>query len=445
MKTLQKKQIVSILFLFIYGLCLAQTYAPRQQYWTFGFNLGCLGFAPTSSYQNYGYNFTQTYGATIAHNGRGKDILSATTSLGLNTGYLWRDKSSKNFTAIQLDFQQNRNSYKFNHPYKRELSSKQNNDNDADDSIAASWVENDLYLKYAIAIERYWAMDQYIHSPMNAQVNDNESYWYLKASFGQTFCHRNNGQPINLNHYEESADNQGNIITDRTIAFNPKSYMIGTEIGIRNFSQTSTLDVGLAFYIPLSKTYTQEYEFLKASPSTNAANPAPQTVGKEQISFGGSSILLNVTYRFNTPLESKKRKPVEPKVIEPIQPIVHNHKPHTFNDRKVKVQESINLGDSAVMAEVWDKGIVDGDKISLYLNGTELLHNFTVGKIKKEIVLHLNPGKNYLILHALNLGRIPPNTAAIDINDGFKTTHIVLNSDLKRSGALEIDYTPPKS
>jgi hypothetical protein len=125
-------------------------------------------------------------------------------------------------------------------------------------------------------------------------------------------------------------------------------------------------------------------------------------------------------------------------------PIVHQVKPHKLLDRKVKVQEKIEVSDSTVMAEIWDKGIVDGDRISLYLNNVEILHDFTVGKHKKEIVLHLTPGKNYLILHALNLGRIPPNTAAIDIGDNGSEKQIILNSNLSISGALEITYKPDK-
>ena len=45
-------------------------------------------------------------------------------------------------------------------------------------------------------------------------------------------------------------------------------------------------------------------------------------------------------------------------------------------------------------------------------------------------------------MHALNLGKVPPNTAAISINDGAKKKIITLVSDLKKSGAVEIIYNP---
>jgi len=72
------------------------------------------------------------------------------------------------------------------------------------------------------------------------------------------------------------------------------------------------------------------------------------------------------------------------------------------------------------------------------LNGKQILPDYTVGKVKKEIALHLLPGKNYLVMHALNLGRVPPNTAAIKVVDGGKEKIIILNSDTNESDAIEL-------
>jgi hypothetical protein len=45
-------------------------------------------------------------------------------------------------------------------------------------------------------------------------------------------------------------------------------------------------------------------------------------------------------------------------------------------------------------------------------------------------------------MYAVNLGRVPPNTACIEIEDGSKHKSITINSDMRRSGALEISYKP---
>lgn len=115
---------------------------------------------------------------------------------------------------------------------------------------------------------------------------------------------------------------------------------------------------------------------------------------------------------------------------------------HRVNGRRFTIQESVSVSDSHVKLFVWDKNRVDGDRVSLYVNGELIEENFIVTKTKKEISLNLEPGKNIIVLHALNLGKIPPNTSAMSISDGSKAKIVTIVSDLKKSGALEIIYDP---
>jgi hypothetical protein len=116
---------------------------------------------------------------------------------------------------------------------------------------------------------------------------------------------------------------------------------------------------------------------------------------------------------------------------------------HRVNGRKFIVQEAVTVASSSIKIMVWDKNRADGDQVSLYLNGELVVENFTVTKTKKEIILNLDPGKNIIVMHALNLGLIPPNTAALSINDGSKRAKLLtLVSTLKKSGALEVFYDP---
>lgn len=116
---------------------------------------------------------------------------------------------------------------------------------------------------------------------------------------------------------------------------------------------------------------------------------------------------------------------------------------HRLNGRKFTVQESITVSNNSIKIMVWDKNRADGDEVSLYLNGELIIEKFTVTKTKKEIMIDLLPGKNIIVMHALNLGLIPPNTAALSINDGSKRAKLItLVSTLKKSGALEVVYEP---
>ena len=117
--------------------------------------------------------------------------------------------------------------------------------------------------------------------------------------------------------------------------------------------------------------------------------------------------------------------------------MVKNHK---VNGRDVNVQYKMKVKSDSIVVEVWDRGRIDGDRISLYLNDKLVEEDITLEKAPHLVVLHLLPGINYLTMNALNLGSIPPNTAAMTIttSEGKMTFKVV--SDNGKSGAIEIDY-----
>ena len=86
---------------------------------------------------------------------------------------------------------------------------------------------------------------------------------------------------------------------------------------------------------------------------------------------------------------------------------------------------------------VWDNEKVDGDKISLSLNGKWIIRNYEIIKDKRHFEIELVRGQvNQLVFFAENLGRIPPNTSAINIQyDGYNKTHI-MRSNMEKSGSI---------
>lgn len=125
--------------------------------------------------------------------------------------------------------------------------------------------------------------------------------------------------------------------------------------------------------------------------------------------------------------------------------IINTHVPfkkRRFLGRKLDVQQKIEVTNNRVKVSVWDKNKVDGDEVAIYVNGVLVCEKVVVTKTKKDVFLDLMPGKNIIILHALNLGSVPPNTATLGINDGTKSKLVVLISDMKNSGVLEINYNP---
>lgn len=113
-----------------------------------------------------------------------------------------------------------------------------------------------------------------------------------------------------------------------------------------------------------------------------------------------------------------------------------------FLGRKLDVQQEMQVTNNQIKISVWDKNKVDGDEVAIYVNGVLVCEKIVVTKTKKDIFLDLMPGKNVIILHALNLGSVPPNTATLSVNDGVKTKLVVLISDMKKTGVLELVYDP---
>jgi hypothetical protein len=81
--------------------------------------------------------------------------------------------------------------------------------------------------------------------------------------------------------------------------------------------------------------------------------------------------------------------------------------------------------------------------MSLFFNGNWIMDHYGVTKKKQEIQLNFSPNtNNYLVLFANNLGKSPPNTAAIEFDDGKSLRFFKLSSDLKTCSAINFYYKP---
>lgn len=158
---------------------------------------------------------------------------------------------------------------------------------------------------------------------------------------------------------------------------------------------------------------------------------------------------LSVSKKTKAPKKEKENNP-EPKDsianIDPIKPILPMDSvkesvqlpPDTNTQRKIDVKYKLNVDSDELLLKIWDNDLVDGDIISLQLNGNWILKEHLVTKGKKKLKIRLTQKFNTLVLYAENLGSKPPNTAAIMVYDG-KTEHkIILQSDKGKSEAMSI-------
>ena len=116
-------------------------------------------------------------------------------------------------------------------------------------------------------------------------------------------------------------------------------------------------------------------------------------------------------------------------------------KPLSLQKRDIEVQKVITVEAKILKLAVWDNERVDGDEISLSLNGKWILRNYEIVKEKHNFEIELIPGQvNQLVFFAENLGTIPPNTSAINIQyEGYNKTHI-MRSNLDKSGSINFFF-----
>ncbi len=112
--------------------------------------------------------------------------------------------------------------------------------------------------------------------------------------------------------------------------------------------------------------------------------------------------------------------------------------PNRLSGRKVKTQKTAILTGTDAVIEIWDRGAVDNDTVSVNLNGQWIVQNYCLQKNHYEVAVKLQRGENYLVMYAHNLGAVPPNTASLVLKDGNQTVSLELKSSLHSSGAIRI-------
>lgn len=106
----------------------------------------------------------------------------------------------------------------------------------------------------------------------------------------------------------------------------------------------------------------------------------------------------------------------------------------------VKEKGQILVKSRKLRIQVWDNNTIDGDIVSLKWGDEWLLTDYELQAKKLEIPATLVGFNQKLVLYANNTGMIPPNTVALAIFDGHTTQRIQLESDLKSTESITIQY-----
>jgi hypothetical protein len=107
--------------------------------------------------------------------------------------------------------------------------------------------------------------------------------------------------------------------------------------------------------------------------------------------------------------------------------------------RKTEVIRSIDFKADSLVFILYDNGTVDGDTVSIVLNGAVIIpkQGLSEQAYRKVIYIPSALGDSLLlVMYAENLGSIPPNTGLLIIQDGDDRQEIMFEGDMKKSSAV---------
>ena len=138
-------------------------------------------------------------------------------------------------------------------------------------------------------------------------------------------------------------------------------------------------------------------------------------------------------------IKKPRPRPSEPKkesIPVPVAETKTNIKPAERTVRKIG--EIIFTSDSLQLS-FYDNGTIDGDTISMTLNGITLAEKIklTTNAYRLTIPSRIDTKDSLiLVLHAESLGLIPPNTGLLIIQDGNNRHEIRFEGDMQKSSAV---------
>ena len=118
--------------------------------------------------------------------------------------------------------------------------------------------------------------------------------------------------------------------------------------------------------------------------------------------------------------------------------------PDTFITTSLTPPKVVEVKSRFVKISIKDYQKIDGDIISVYVNREQIIkqHRLTRTPIEKRVRLDRTASISELIIFADNLGRIPPNTCLMEVDDGVTKQEVFIESSLQKSAVIYLKYKP---
>jgi hypothetical protein len=109
-----------------------------------------------------------------------------------------------------------------------------------------------------------------------------------------------------------------------------------------------------------------------------------------------------------------------------------------FAERKKPAPQQFDITSDSLMLYIYDNGVVDGDVISVYANGENVVAHAKLLGIATKKTIHLPAVVDSVevLLVAETLGSIPPNTGLVVVRDGSARYDVHFSADMQTNAAI---------
>jgi hypothetical protein len=212
--------------------------------------------------------------------------------------------------------------------------------------------------------------------------------------------------------------------------------------------------------VPTSDFYVEP--FLRDKPIVkNPATPAPKTTTKPPV-VKKTETKTNTPPKTNTTAKTTQKPPVKkPDVVaapktteikkepeskaEPQKTVVQPRLipiPVKTRSRDNDLIKTLILQNEQVVVKLYDNGEIDDDTISVYMDNQLIVSQKRLSASPITVNLKMDEGnpEHVLVMVAENLGRIPPNTSLMIVQDGDKRYEVRITSTEQKNAMVRFRY-----
>lgn len=166
----------------------------------------------------------------------------------------------------------------------------------------------------------------------------------------------------------------------------------------------------------------------------------PAAVKKENETASKPTSASNKSQSKETTSSTAKEEVIQSKEIEKLSqkaPVVLAPAAE-FAERETEIIQTVAFQADSLVLTLYDNGEVDGDTVSVLLNGKVIMakQGLTAKPITTTVHLTDQSDSLELVMYAENLGRIPPNSGLLILQDGVDRYSIRFSGDLQRNSGI---------